>query len=154
MDKKLIGLSTLFIIAFVLFTGYVFFSGTLSTLTRASSQDNVPSQESSLIFAWPLTVPADGSAVSDVTVFVRNTDGKGLEGHLVTLTSTVGTPKPLTILKIQLSAWPMFPLTRSLKENKSAYYGNICLVRVLSSSLFIALSSGQMKPVAKRRFMS
>lgn len=96
MDKKLLGLSTLLILAFLLFTGYVFFSGSLNVLTRASNTNNVASEQNSLIFAWPLTVPADGSTASEVTVFVRNVDGKGLEGHSVTLSSSIGTAAPQT----------------------------------------------------------
>lgn len=94
MDKKLIGLSTLFILAFLLFTGYVFFSGSLNVLTRASNVNNQPSNQSSLIFAWPLSVPADGETESEVTVFIRNAEGKGLEGHQVQITSSIGSISP------------------------------------------------------------
>lgn len=91
MDKKLIGLATLFIIAFLVFTGYVFFSGTFNVLTRASVENTNPSEQNSLIFAWPLSVAADGQSTSEVTVFVRNIDGTGLEGKQVNLTTSVGT---------------------------------------------------------------
>ena len=90
MDKKLIGLSTLFIIALLVFTGYVFFSGSFNVLTRASVENITPSEQNSLIFAWPLSLAADGKSTSEVTVFVRNTDGKGLEGKQVTVTTSVG----------------------------------------------------------------
>lgn len=96
MDKKLLGLGTLLIVAFLLFTGYVFFSGSLNVLTRASNTNNVASEQNSLIFAWPLTVPADGTTASEVTVFIRNPDGKGLEGHEVTLSPSVGSTTPQT----------------------------------------------------------
>lgn len=90
MDKKLIGLSTLFVLAFLVFTGYVFFSGSFNVLTRAAVENTNPSEQNSLIFAWPLSLPADGQSSSEVTVFVRNVDGKGLEGKQVTLTTSVG----------------------------------------------------------------
>ncbi len=98
MDKKLIGLALLFVTAFLLFTGYVFFSGSFNVLTRASVADNTPSNQSSLIFAWPLSVPADGETISEVTVFVRNSEGKGLEGQSVTLTSSLGTIQSPTLM--------------------------------------------------------
>lgn len=90
MDKKLIGLSILFVAAFLVFTGYVFFSGSFNVLTRASVENTNPSEQNSLIFAWPLSVMADGTSTSEVTVFVRNTDGKGIEGKQVTLTTSIG----------------------------------------------------------------
>jgi len=94
MDKKLVGLSVLFVVAFLIFSGYVFFSGSLNILTRAALSNNVASEQNSLIFAWPLVVPADGKGSSEVTVFIRNSDGKGLEGHQVSLSSSVGVVSP------------------------------------------------------------
>jgi hypothetical protein len=83
MDSKLIGLSVLFFLGFSIFTGYVFFSGSLNVATRASNVDNATSIQNSLIFAWPLSVPADGETTSEVSVFVRNQENRGLEGKIV-----------------------------------------------------------------------
>ena len=85
MDSKFIGISILFFLGFTAFTGYVFFSGSLNVATRASNVATAPSIENSLIFAWPLSVPADGSTSSEVSVFIRNQDNRGLANKQVTI---------------------------------------------------------------------
>lgn len=85
MDSKFIGISVLFLLGFAIFSGYVFFSGSLNVATRATNQSNIVSPTSSLIFAWPLSVPADSQTQSEVSVFVRNQDNKGINGKIVTL---------------------------------------------------------------------
>ncbi len=94
MDKKLLGLSSLLLIAFLGFTGYVLWNGTFNVQTRASIENKVVSEQNSLIFAWPLSVPADNTTSSEVTVFVRNADGKGLEGQMVRINPSLGTVSP------------------------------------------------------------
>lgn len=90
MDKKLLGLSTVFILVSLVVTGYIFFSGSFNINTRASNTNNTPSAQDSLIFAWPLTVAADGTSTSEVTIFIRNASGKGLDGKIVKLSSSLG----------------------------------------------------------------
>jgi len=98
MDKKLLGLSSLLLIAFLGFTGYVLWNGTLNVQTRANIENKAVSEQNSLVFAWPLSVPADNTTSSEVTVFVRNADGKGLEGQAVRITSSLGTVSPQTVV--------------------------------------------------------
>ena len=90
MDKKLIILSSLFFVIFLGFAVYIFTDGSIAQLTRADIATEVSLQKS-LLFAWPLTVPADGTSESEITVFVRNQDAGGLAEKSVKLTSSVGT---------------------------------------------------------------
>lgn len=87
MDSKFVGLVVLFILGFSVFSSYVFLSGNLNVATRASNQNNNPSVQNSLIFAWPLSVPADGITESEISVFIRNQENRGLEGKVVRLES-------------------------------------------------------------------
>jgi len=89
MDKRLLWMSVSFFIVFLLFSAYVFFTGSITTLTRAA-EDTAPSLQKSLIFAWPLKLSADGNTASKITVFIRNKNGKALEDQLVKITSTLG----------------------------------------------------------------
>jgi len=92
MDKRLFWMSVLFFVAFALFTLYVFFTGPINRITRAA-EDSTPSVQQSLIFAWPLELEANGTAETEVTVFIRNTDNKALAEQPVTIVSSVGTVK-------------------------------------------------------------
>ncbi|MFA9288501.1 MAG: Ig-like domain-containing protein [Weeksellaceae bacterium] len=90
MDKKLTGFFILFLLAFIGFISYMFLNEPIGRLTRAS-ESTEPSSTESLIFAWPLQLAADGAAETEVTVFVRNTEGEGVPEQTVTLSTTVGT---------------------------------------------------------------
>lgn len=83
MDSKFTGVLILFFLGFTVFTGYIFFSGSFSVVTRASTENNIPSIQNSLIFAWPLSVVANGEEPTEISVFVRNQDNRGLEGKVV-----------------------------------------------------------------------
>ncbi len=89
MDRKLVGLMLLFFLAFGVFTTVVVFNQPLTQLTRAK-EETVASASESLIFAWPLTVKADGKTSSIISVFIRNLNGKPLSNKAVVLTSTLG----------------------------------------------------------------
>jgi len=89
MDNKLLGLTFIVIAAFAIFLGFVFLNKPLSQLIRASGETD-PSSQNSLIFAWPLQVVADGKSTSEVTIFVRDQDGRGLAGHEVSVTASSG----------------------------------------------------------------
>jgi hypothetical protein len=89
MDKKLISLVVLFIATFIFFIAILFFNEPLSQLTRAT-EETQPSPKTSLIFAWPLTVKADGSESSQVNVFVRNENNKLISNKKVELRSSFG----------------------------------------------------------------
>jgi hypothetical protein len=89
MDKRLLWMSVLFFVAFVFFAAYVFFNGPINRITRAA-EDTTPSLQQSLLFAWPLTVEANGAAETEVTIFVRNNDNKALEEQLVKIATSLG----------------------------------------------------------------
>lgn len=91
MDKTLLGLLMIFFLAFTIFMTFVIFNDQLTTVTRAST--DIVSADKSLIFAWPLTLKADGKTETEVTIFVRNDEGKGISDRAVRLTSSVGTVK-------------------------------------------------------------
>jgi len=98
MDRKLLSLSALFILSFVAFVSFVLFQGPIGRFTRATAQAGSVSADTSLVFAWPLTVKADGRAKSDITIFVRNTDGKGIAEKNVSISTTHGKLTPDTAI--------------------------------------------------------
>lgn len=73
MDKKFLGLMSIFMISFVLFVMSVFLSKTdfMNRLTKAESKF-VPSPKTSLILIYPLQTQADGESKVKIDVFVRN----------------------------------------------------------------------------------
>lgn len=97
MDKKLLGLMSLFFLSFALFAVMVVFEKPLSRLTRAK-EDFDASPTHSLIFAWPLTVKADGVSTSTITVFVRSTKGKPLADKTVTIDTPIGNLREGTVI--------------------------------------------------------
>lgn len=90
MDKKLASLLILFILVFGLFIGLVVFNQPIRTFTRAS-EELIPSLESSLIFAWPLTAKADNKEKVDINIFVRNAKNLPLINKKVNLETNLGT---------------------------------------------------------------
>ncbi len=96
MDKTLLGLLMIFFLAFTVFITFVVFNDQLTAVTRAST--DVVSQEKTYTFAWPLSLVADGKAESEITVFVRNDEGKGVSGKTVRLSSPVGTIKEPSVV--------------------------------------------------------
>lgn len=90
MDKTLLSLVIIFFIAFVVFTSAFFVNKPLSRVTRASITNKTVDVPQTLIFAWPLAIPANGKDESTITVFARNSETEGLAGKPVNLTSTTG----------------------------------------------------------------
>ncbi len=90
MDKKLSSLLLLFVLAFGLFVGLVVFNQPIKTFTRAR-EELIPSSESSLIFAWPLTAKANGTDKVNINVFIRNVNNLPLTNKLVTMQTNLGT---------------------------------------------------------------
>src|SRR3990167_4321292 len=97
MDNKLIILSSIFFVVFLGFAVYLFTDGSIAQFTRADISSEISLQKS-LIFAWPLSVPADGTSQSEITVFIRNEDGGGLPEQPVKITSRVGLVKEGEVL--------------------------------------------------------
>lgn len=89
MDRTLTGMIVVSIISVAIFIGFVSFNKQIAQLTQAK-EDTIASPEKSLIFAWPLTVPADAKTPSEITVFVRNPKGKAMENKSITLSSSLG----------------------------------------------------------------
>lgn len=89
MDKKLVGLMLIFMLSFGLFTTITVFNKPLTQLTKAH-EEFLPSSESSLLFAWPLTAKTDGQNSIQVNVFVRNATNIPLPNKTVHLNSTLG----------------------------------------------------------------
>ena len=89
IDRPLLGLLVVFFLAFGLFITLTTFNKQLATLTRAK-EESIPSSETSLIFAWPLTSPINSAAPVEIYVFIRNAGNIPISGRLVTLTTTLG----------------------------------------------------------------
>lgn len=129
MDKKFLLVTLFFILTFVAFTGYVVFRDPILRLTRASEEKSV-SLSNSLVFAWPLKLKADGTSKSEITVFVRSPDGKGLGEQSVSLISSLGVvQEPRLISNIEGKA--IFHLTSDLQgvANIEVLVNNKKLVR-------------------------
>lgn len=90
MDKKLLILGIIFMVAFIAFSGYVVFQQPIARLTRAANPQAAVSPQTSLIFAWPLSVKADNKTNSEISVFVRDSQGRGLAEKRVQIQATVG----------------------------------------------------------------
>ena len=89
MDKKLMSLIGIFMLSFGVFFSVVVFNKPLSRLIRAS-QETYPSAANSLVFAWPLTVKADGQTSSTITVFLRNEKNYPVPDKPVTILTSLG----------------------------------------------------------------
>lgn len=96
MDKKFITLVVMFFLTFGIFSAAVVFNEPLTQLTRAK-EELIPSETTSLIFAWPITIKADGKSASTITVFARTGNNRPLINKPVTVTSTLGNIKPSTV---------------------------------------------------------
>ncbi len=97
MDKKLLGLIVAFFVTFLLFTTVIIFHKPITQAIRAT-EENTPSGESSLIFAWPLSEKADGVKQVSVDVFVRSKSNKPLSKKTVNVTTTLGNIQPVSNL--------------------------------------------------------
>lgn len=113
MDKKLATLGAVLFISFLIFAVYIFFDGTPSTLIRAS-ESTTPSVQTSLVFAWPLTVTADGVSESEITVYIRNKDNKGVAAKPVSIQTDLGVVKE-KIVTSDSDGKAVFHLTSSEK---------------------------------------
>ncbi len=79
-----------FFLLFSVFVTIIFFNKPIAQFTRAK-EDYAASAESSLLFAYPLLVKADGASKSSVNVFIRSTKGIPVKNQKVTVTTTLGT---------------------------------------------------------------
>lgn len=95
MDKKLLGLVTLFFLSFLFFISIVLFNKPLTQLTRAK-EDIQPSSVNSLLFGWPLTAKADGKDEVNINVFVRSENNKLIPNKTVKLDTNLGSIRTLS----------------------------------------------------------
>lgn len=79
----------IFFLAFGLFFTLIVFNGQITNFARAK-EESIPSSETSLIFAWPLTAAADGKTPVEINVFIRNANNLPLSNKKVDLTTTLG----------------------------------------------------------------
>lgn len=90
MDKRLGGLLLVFFLLFTTFATAVLLNKQLVTFTRAK-EDYAPSVTSSLLFAYPLLLKADGTSKSMINVFVRSDKGMPVKDQKLTINSSLGT---------------------------------------------------------------
>ncbi len=96
MDKKFTSLLAVFFLTFSVFFSVIVFNKPLSRLIQAS-KELTPSPTNSIILAYPLTVPADGTTQSTVTVFLRNEKNLPVGNKPVSIVSSVGQIKEGTL---------------------------------------------------------
>ncbi len=91
MDKKLSTLLAVFFAMFTVFALAIFLgsTGQLTTFTRAK-EDFAASGKTSLLFAFPLLLKADGVSKSSISVFIRSDKGMPAKDKKVMISATVG----------------------------------------------------------------
>lgn len=90
MDKKLLILGILFFVTVAAYIVITVFRIPIFSFTQAANEDRPADIGTSLIFAWPLEVKANGTERSEVSVFVRDREGRGIPEKVVQLNSSLG----------------------------------------------------------------
>lgn len=90
MDKKLLILGILFMITVVAYIIITIFRIPIFSFTQAAIEDREADIGTSLIFAWPLEVAANGEDRSEITIFIRDREGRGIPSRQVQLNSNIG----------------------------------------------------------------
>lgn len=88
-NRNFMSLMVVFFLAFGLFVTVTTFNRQISTLTRAR-EELLPSSETSLMFAWPLTAKINSTSPVEINVFIRNANNSPIANKQVTLSSTIG----------------------------------------------------------------
>lgn len=98
MDKKFVALMIFFFLSVTIFTSIVIFNQPLTQMTKAT-EELQPSAANSHIFAWPLTVKANGIDKSTVTIFGLNLKNNpiSLVNKKVNLTTSLGNASELPL---------------------------------------------------------
>ena len=81
----------------ILVGAYVLFTGPLSKLTQAVVPTSA-SEATSTLYAYPLTIKADGLTQSKIDIFVSSDSSLPLANKKVTATTTAGTLNPATAM--------------------------------------------------------
>lgn len=136
MDRKLLILGGIFILTFLSFMSVLFLNDPIGRFTRAANPNSQPSQATSLVFAWPLSIPADGTTKSDISVFICDANGKGLEGKSVRVTSSIGIINKTSALT-DTNGKAIFSLTSTTKgiANIEAFVDNTKLLKSITVQL-------------------
>jgi len=82
----------IFFLSFGIFTSIVLFNKSPLTQFIRAEKELTPSARNSLVFAYPLTVKADGVSKNKVTIFVRNEANNVIPNKPVTISTTLGEP--------------------------------------------------------------
>ena len=130
MDKKIVGLMIIFFLSFGIFTSVVLFNKSPLTQFIRADKELTPSAKNSLVFAYPLTVKADGVSKNKVTIFVRNETNDVIANNKVTITTTLGEPieKEVTTGKDGKAEFNITSATSGIAEI-TASAGNIPLLQ-------------------------
>jgi len=83
------GLLLIFFLSATIFITVMFFNKPIAQFTRAK-EDFTPSAANSLLFAYPLSVKADGISQSTINVFIRSDKGMPVKEQKITLSTTIG----------------------------------------------------------------
>lgn len=90
MDKKLLIIGILFIVTFIIYIVIAFFRIPIFSFTQAANENRAADISTSLIFAWPLELSSTSEEPSEITVFIRDNEGRGIPEKQVRVTSTLG----------------------------------------------------------------
>lgn len=89
-DNKFTGMVYGVLILAILVGGYVVFTGPLSTFTHAVVPLSA-SETNTTMYAYPLTIKADGKTQSKIDLFVATSDSLPVPNKPVVASSTIGT---------------------------------------------------------------
>ena len=130
MDKKIVGLMVIFFLSFGIFASIVLFNKSPLTQFIRAEKELTPSAKNSLVFAYPLTVKADGVSKNKVTIFVRNDVNNVIPNSPVTITTTLGEPveKEVTTGKDGKAEFNITSVTSGIAEI-TATAGNVTLLQ-------------------------
>lgn len=90
MDKKLVGLITVFFLVFGVFMSFLVFGRNAPVNIQANT--NIQKCDNSFIFVNDVSLPVGSTAA--FVAYVRNSEGAGLSKIAVTCTTTLGTILP------------------------------------------------------------
>src|SRR4051794_12646966 len=96
MDRKLIGLLSVFFLAFALFVSVIFFHSNLGKGIRATESENA-SSTNSIILVYPLELNSNDGSYATISVFVRDADSKALPNKIIDVSTSIGTVTPARI---------------------------------------------------------
>lgn len=82
----------IFFLSFGIFVSVLLLNKSPLTQLIRAEKELIPSAKNSLVFAYPLTVKADGVSQNKVTIFVRNDTNNVIPNKVVTITTSLGTP--------------------------------------------------------------